>query len=131
MNQNERKQQFSFAYIHAVATAADLTMDETDVDIDSVDLEVKGKGFGEPISSPTIGMQVKCTSAHQPRDGVLSFPLPVKNYNELRWKDEAMTPRILVVVVVPENEGDWLEQNEDSLIRKPSAKPRGPRGVYG
>ena len=44
------------------------------------------------------------------------YPLNLKNYNDLRIN--ALVPRILVVVLVPENLADWLVQSEDELLMR-------------
>lgn len=47
------------------------------------------------------------------------YPLNLKNYNDLRIN--ALVPRILVVVIVPENLADWLVQSEDELSMRHGA----------
>jgi hypothetical protein len=44
-------------------------------------------------------------------DRHIAFPLSVKNYDELRVTNSGV-PRILIVVVVPEEISDWLLQDE-------------------
>jgi hypothetical protein len=43
----------------------------------------------------------------------IAFPLPIKNYDDLRV--ETITARILIVLVMPENEVEWLECSQDAL----------------
>jgi len=43
----------------------------------------------------------------------LAFPLPVKNYNDLRA--DTRTPRILIVVLIPGDSSQWLNQSHDEL----------------
>lgn len=62
-------------------------------------------------------MQLKCTEAMSNRNGYFSFPLPIKNYNDLRG-DDLHVPRILVVVFVPDTLESWLEQSEEQLLMK-------------
>jgi hypothetical protein len=49
----------------------------------------------------------------------LAFPLPIKNYNELR--EEALVPRLLVVLLLPDDDRRWLEQSEDQMISRSCA----------
>ena len=47
------------------------------------------------------------------RGDSLRFPLPIKNYDELRL--ESWTPRILVVALMPDESEPWLSQTDDEL----------------
>lgn len=96
---------YSFAYLKALAAARGYILKaEPPPDNDSIDAyivghgPVRGKGY-----SPKLGVQLKCTARQQPKDGALTFPLPIKNYDDLR-RTETNTARVLVVVCVP---GDW------------------------
>jgi hypothetical protein len=64
---------------------------------------------------------------------VIKFPLPLKNYNDLRI--ETLNPRILILVLVPDNINDWLHHSEAktelekcgywlSLLGKPETENR-------
>lgn len=97
MDLNQRKQQFSIAYLHAVASVVGYSTTEPGVDDDSVDREIKARGPYGRRRSPQLDVQLKCTEAMASRNGHFSFPLPIKNYNDLRG-DDLHVPRILVVV---------------------------------
>jgi Domain of unknown function (DUF4365) len=43
------------------------------------------------------------------------YDLAVANYNDLRM-EEAGTPRILVLLVMPDDEERWIEQTEEMLL---------------
>ena len=45
------------------------------------------------------------------RENHVAFPLPVKNFNELRLN--SMLPRLLVVFLLPADPGLWLETSEE------------------
>ncbi|KAB8318317.1 DUF4365 domain-containing protein [Tolypothrix campylonemoides VB511288] len=47
----------------------------------------------------------------------MRYPLKLKNYNDLRLDDFAI-PRILVVVLIPDNLADWLQQSEQELCMR-------------
>ena len=47
------------------------------------------------------------------RGGVIHYPLPIKNYDDLRAVTR--TPRILIVLLMPGDAGDWLNQTEREL----------------
>jgi hypothetical protein len=84
------------------------------VDDDSVDLGLAASGELGTIRSPKLDLQLKCTS-HDAAGETLPFPLSTKNYNELR-AENVLVPRILVVVVVPQDLTDWLVHSEDNLL---------------
>lgn len=117
MDINMQKEQLSNAYVRAVASAAGCSVSIPEVDDDSVDLSLKKKGGSNCLyMSPQIDIQLKCTSQDVIRDDILVFPLSVKNYNELR--QISLVPRLLVVVVVPDEIDDWLYQTEEELSIK-------------
>ncbi len=100
---------FSLAYIRAVAAQAgyQVTRDETDTGLD-------GMLIGGIGSRPVIAFQAKSTSRDIRTGDHLRFPLPLNNYEILRAESPFM-PRILVVVLVPRERGQWLHQSEDEL----------------
>lgn len=105
---NLQKEQFSLAYIHAVATVAECWLGKPAIDVDSVDVMIHGNVPGAPYEDPDIKVQAKCTSQKlSVVSGCYTFPLPVKNYNELR-KTNVQQQRLLVVVLVPEVITSWL-----------------------
>jgi hypothetical protein len=114
---SQRKEQFSVAYLHAVASVAGYRTSSPNVDDDSVDWFIKARGAHGRRRSPQVDLQLKCTERRTSRNGHFSFPLPVKNYNDLRGVD-VHVPRILVVVFVPDTLDLWLEQSEERLLMK-------------
>lgn len=69
---------------------------------------------------PTIGTQLKATgSLVSPDNGNWRFPLKLKNYDDLRVPTQ--TPRILVLLILPENETNWLSLSPDQLIIRRAA----------
>ena len=111
MTPNIRMSRFSITYIRAIASVSGYGVLETssDEDLDSVD----GKLVSYTGARPQIDFQAKATSQHTLRDDGIHFPLPAKNYNDLRA--ETRTPRILIVLLVPPDVNDWLTQNAEEL----------------
>lgn len=119
MTENEQKQQLSVAYVHAVAARAGYACQATIVDDDSVDVTIAAKGRVHEESvllSPRLEVQLKASSQSILREKDVAFPLPVKNYEELRC--ETMVPRLLIVFLLPDDPGDWLVLTEDQMITK-------------
>ncbi|WP_054974523.1 DUF4365 domain-containing protein [Paenibacillus sp. A3] len=115
---NHKKEQLSIAYIRAVAAAAGFSCTKPDVDDDSVDIMISCSGtFGDNalMRSPRIEVQAKATAAElRPESESVKFSLPVKNYEDLRGI--TLVPRILVVMLVPEEVETWIEQNENHMM---------------
>ena len=109
-NLNTKKERFSLAYIHAVAARAGYVLFEPKIDVDSVD----GVLMSTTGKRPKIDFQAKATSQSILQREALIFPLPLKNFNDLRA--ETINPRVLIVVVLPDDEAEWLLQDEDQMI---------------
>jgi hypothetical protein len=115
MDINQRKEQFSRAYVLAVAAASGYAWYEPSVDDDSIDLGLAEKGGRGTVRSPRLELQLKCHSAETPSSGSFSYNLKIKNYEDLR-DATVQVPRILVVVLVPEDVADWLTATENELV---------------
>ncbi len=109
-----QQEQFSRAYVHAVVTVAGFSVvPPASPDDDSVDLAIAARGTMGLVRSPRVDVQVK--SVRLPVEGdPWMYPLKVKNYEELRHTDY-LVPRILVVVSLPGDLGEWLRQTEVEL----------------
>jgi hypothetical protein len=119
VTENEQKQQLSVVYVHAVATLAGYTYQVQTVDEDSVDVQIGAKGYVDDrsvICSPRIEIQLKATSSLELKPSYLSFPLRLKNYQELRAT--TLIPRLLVVLVLPKNAAEWMETSEECMISR-------------
>lgn len=110
-----RLDQFARAYVKAVASVAGSAVDWTAVvDDDSVDGTLRRRSTGGTVRSPQLDFQLKCTSQDFIRPDGVHFPLPLKNYNDLRPENLAV-PRILVVVLVPPDVTEWTHHDESRL----------------
>lgn len=123
MTEEQQKEELSVAYTWAIAAKAGFSCSRPSVDDDSVDLTVTGMGMLSSQSifeSPSIDFQLKATSQQKMlRDNALSFPLSIKNYNDLRRK--VLKPRFLVVLLLPEAKNDWLVNDENQFVAKKCA----------
>ncbi|HKX29568.1 MAG TPA: DUF4365 domain-containing protein [Blastocatellia bacterium] len=117
MHITQRKEQFSRAYIHAVASVAGYALYKPEVDDDSVDCGIAARGGQGTFRSPRLELQLKASSRDIIREDRIAFPLEIKNYNDLRVEN-VLVPRILVVVIVPEDINYWLIQNENEMCLK-------------
>jgi Domain of unknown function (DUF4365) len=114
----QQQEQFSNAYLLAVATIAGLKLAKPEVDDDSIDFSISGKGFSGIYSRAQLDIQLKCQIHNKciGKDG-FTYPLKIKNYDDLRATD-IMVPRLLIVVVVPEQVSDWLIQSDNEAKMK-------------
>ncbi len=114
IDENQQREQFSIAYVRAVAAVAGYSVDSPSVDHDSIDMGIAARGGSGTYRSPRIELQLKCSSAAEVGEKSIAFPLKIKNYNDLRAK--TLVPRILVVVIVPDELDDWLTHTEEELV---------------
>lgn len=119
MYKSNQKELFNVAYVHAMAAQAGLNHGSMTVDDDSVDLMIIGKGFGHGggIRNPQLHLQLKCTSQNMISGSVIKFPLSRKNYDDLRG-DCYLSPRYLIVMLVPKDVEGWALDNEDHMVLK-------------
>ena len=107
----DQKEGLSLLYVRALATRAGFLTSVPEPDRDSVDLRIQADG----AHRPALDLQLKATTGFgEPRDGVLPFRLPMKNYDDLRI--ETQTPRLLVVLEFPEDEEHWLTVTMEKLV---------------
>ena len=108
---SDRKERLSLAYVHALAARAGFVTAVPELDRDSVDLRVMAGGHFRPA----LDLQLKATTTlAEPQSGTLHFRLPVKNYNDLCV--ETQTPRLLVLLELPEDEERWMTVTDEELI---------------
>lgn len=117
MDINMQKEQFSRAYVQAIAACAGFAWSMPSVDDDSIDLILHQTGGCGTIYSPRLELQLKCKAATTPTGDNFSHSLKLKNYDDLRHTD-ILVPRILVVVLVPENADEWLGHTESELAMR-------------
>jgi hypothetical protein len=115
MDQNTQKELFSNVFIQAVAAVAGYACYKPQPDTESVDWGIAAIGGGGSIKSPRLELQLKCTAQDCLAGDALRYPLKTKNYEELS-SDNYLVPRILAVVLVPEEIGEWMGQSEEQLV---------------
>lgn len=131
MSLNDLKAEFSHAYVRAIAHAAGYFVQEANrpFDGDGVDLTLLARGPGGAVRSPRLDLQLKAT-ARPPLADPFPFDLDVKNYEELR-SQLLQVPRILVVVVVPEDPATWVSATEQELTVRHCGYWKSLRGFAG
>jgi hypothetical protein len=104
------------AYIYAVVSAAGYSFQKSSrpVDVGGIDVSITGTVSNEIFYEPQLDLQVKSTSLDVVTEEYIRYPLKLKNYNELR-KERTVAPRALVVVLIPEDLNEWINQSETEL----------------
>jgi Domain of unknown function (DUF4365) len=110
MDLNARKEQFSNAFLLAVAAVAGCSVAKPSVDNDSIDWTISDRRSRRP----KLDIQLKCTSDANGTAALIAFALKKKNYDDLTVTN-LISPRILVLVVVPELIEDWIALNQNEL----------------
>ncbi len=112
-----RQEAVSRAYIHAIAARCGLGCSFRDFDY-GIDLAVHairrvGRRYVE--AGFPLDIQAKSTTAAVVTPTQVLYDMEVQAYDDLR--DPAVgCPRILVLLVMPEEESAWTDQNEDHLL---------------
>ena len=84
------------------------------MDIGGIDVIILGEEQEYSLYPPRLEIQVKSTSTDIIDNKFLRYPLKLKNYNELR-KPRTLVPKILVVVLIPNELSEWVRQSETEL----------------
>lgn len=118
MHITHKQEAFSRAYIRAVSAAAGCAVSVPEPDHDKLDFTIYSRHRGLVKTKPKVDIQAKCQLRPA---GILadpiSYSIDLETYNNLR--DPLVSdPRILVLVIVPSNENEWLEQSEEELCLK-------------
>jgi hypothetical protein len=119
MDLNTQKDYFSRAIVRAVAATAGVKATVPELDEDSEDITFAAPDT-EAAPGAKLDAQLKCSEKVSTHDGCFSYPVPVKNYNDLRWpRHELFVPRILIVVHVPADPAEWmLSEPEQITLRR-------------
>jgi hypothetical protein len=114
---NRRQELLSRAYVRAIAAQAGAicTEPEQDFGIDLCIRAVRGRGSRVADVSGQFDVQVKSTTRVSVTENEIRYDLDVTNYDDLREPGDNC-PRILVVLVLPDDEAQWLSQSVDELM---------------
>ncbi len=113
---NQQQEEISRAYVQAVAARAGLgsTMPRLDFGIDLILHEIAQVRNRLIESGFRLDVQAKSTTRARVSEAEIRYDLEVRAYEVLRQSAPGC-PRILVVLVLPENETEWVTQTEAAL----------------
>jgi hypothetical protein len=130
LTQNHRQEYLCRAYIQAVAARCGMSVSlpnpDYGIDLSLNDIAVAGSRRFE--SGWKIDVQAKSTTQAKFSRDSLVFDLEVKAHEILRQPNPGC-PRILVVLVLPEQEAEWMAQSADELVLRTCAYWGSLRGL--
>lgn len=117
MTPQQQREELSKAYVAAIAARCGFKLGVWSQDDDCLDVTIGAAGVlgGGILAGPKLDLQLKSSS--DPRhihDDHIAWSLPRAHYDRLR--SDACSPRILVVLVLPEQEHDWVRHSPESLV---------------
>jgi hypothetical protein len=117
ITRSHRQESLSRAYVRTIAAMAGVicTVPEQDYGIDKSFRAVRSRGQRHEDVSGHLDVQIKSTTRADVSETEVAYDLDVRNYEDLRVEGENC-PRILVILVLPKDETDWLSQSVDELI---------------
>lgn len=117
MTPEQQKEELSKAYIHAVAARCGFAVGSWSQDHGGIDATIGAAGpmVASGLSRPKIDIQLKCTSRTDVlKTDHLVWTLQREHYENLRHP--AIQPHLLVVLLLPEQESEWVKHTPDMLI---------------
>ena len=116
MDKQKREEYLSIAYLRTISASGGILFSLDHEDSDSVDVNLKFHWDDVDFDS-TIGIQLKATSSkscYREDEDFVYYDLKVKNYNDLRRNSSES--KFLTLLILPEEENEWINQTIDELI---------------
>lgn len=118
LSHTQQMEQFSIAYVLAITANAGFNHATPVVDDHSVDLAISAEFPTEKgkRSDPEIKLQLKSEGDLRIKNGVVSYTLKKKNYDDLR--KNCANPRYLIVCDLPKKPSQWLSHKKRFMSLK-------------
>jgi hypothetical protein len=118
-----QQEEFSYAFVHAITAAAGYSYTQASrmLDIIDVDAVIHQNGAKGKAKFSPLYLQVKSSSQNLVQQDNIYYDLEVADYNALSSEEEFSNPFILVVVLVPKDQTDWIVQSQQELCLKDCA----------
>lgn len=117
MTPNQQREEISKAYIAAVAAHCGFKLGTWSQDDDCLDVTIAAAGvLGRgTIAGPKLDLQLKATTDQRhEHDRHIAWSLRRTHYDQLR--NEALVPRLLVVLMLPPDLNDAVEHTVEHLM---------------
>jgi len=119
MTVENKKENISISYLEAVCASQGINMQLNRNDADGIDALLSKwltRNNGSKYHAK-IDVQLKASSnGHTEHGNYYSYPLKVKNYNDLL--EPATVKPYLFLLVLPEKENDWISHSVSELVIK-------------
>jgi hypothetical protein len=127
---NQRQENISRAYVRAIAALPGVICGDvaTDFGIDMYLRSVTERDGQYIDSGDQLDLQVKSSSLSTVTETEVVHDLEIRSYDVLR-QNRPRCPRLLVLLVVPAEEGEWISQSLDELIIRRCAYWHSLRGA--
>jgi hypothetical protein len=116
MTREHRQEALCRAYVQAVAAQAGLLWSKTEPDY-GIDLSLRSvgvQGNRRRDSGAQLDLQLKSTTRAAVKAAEVRYDLDVQSYNDLR-DENCPCPRLLVVLILPAEEAQWVSQTTEEL----------------
>lgn len=120
MDRNIRQGAFGEVFVRALAAASGVTIAKSEPDVTGDDFTFGYPGTLRGVSFPKVDVQVKSWSKPISDDRFWSYPMRVQHFNNLAG-NTYLLPRFLVLVVVPEEPGQFATGEHSRLVLRHSA----------
>jgi len=124
LSQQNIEADLSYAYLHLIAARGGFSCTYTHRHLDDAGVDAIIYEDGRRLASDSlltsfdIDVQLKATyQTPVEQDGYFSYSITVPRYDKLR-RPQVNSPRILVVLYLPEDANEWLRHSEDCLVAK-------------
>ncbi|HZH13941.1 MAG TPA: DUF4365 domain-containing protein [Archangium sp.] len=117
MTPEQQKEELSRAYVHAVAARCGFAVGSWSQDQGCVDVSIGASSAlgGGTLEDPRLDLQLKCTSDGRTlHEDHIAWQLTRPHYDKLRARSSI--PKLLVVLVLPGLEAQWLEHSVEALV---------------
>jgi hypothetical protein len=117
LTKQHRQERLAWAYVEAVVASCGFSMTPraTDYGIDLSVNVIKTRGTRHVEAGRQLDIQLKSTTLARIGDAAVTHDLEVKAYEDLR-DPEAEILRILVLLVLPQDEAEWVTTSEEALV---------------
>lgn len=118
LSPTKQMEQFNIAYVLAITARAGFNHSVPVVDDHSIDLAISAEFPTEKgkRSDPEIKLQLKSEGNIQIKNGIVSYTLKKKNYDDLR--KNCANPRYLIVCDLPKKPSQWLSHKKKFMTLK-------------
>jgi Domain of unknown function (DUF4365) len=122
LTKQHRQEALCGAYVRAIAAQAGLICSEPEYDygIDLCLRAIRRRGSRFADVGGQLDLQLKSTTRARVNDSEVRFDLETKTYDDLRETGDNV-PRILVVLLMPPDESQWISQSPEELVLRRGA----------